>query len=427
MHRNRDFIASGCRMILRRFSVTILPACALALALQACGGGSSGGGSSGQSNTPGPGTPGTTRTTAATTRTPVPATLTPTATLTPVRPGGNGDDLLVALKSAAPGSTVVVVPGSYPALILHSGDLQGPVTLLADITTSSEVAGAVTINAVDANQRATAAAISLDGVTGLTIDGITAQGGKEESILVLNSPDTVIRNCIDRDSQGDGIFVQSSAGTVLFDNLTYRNTGAGIRVYGSSNVQVVNNTIYGNRGIGLFIGTASDPSSGVVVENNIINTNLGVGIEVESGNDATGDYNLNTDGYAGEASAGAHDIAADPLFVSGATGNFHLEPQLDDCTSGSPAINAGNPETSADFIAILQERTTQEDQKLDCVGSGCCTTLTASPTPGIVDLQPGEVDLGYHYAAPPPTPTPKPRTPAKTKTPTRTPTRTPTL
>jgi len=301
------------------------------------------------------------------------------------------------------------------------------VTLLADITGSSETAGTVTINAVDDNQRATAAAISLDGVTGLTIDGITAQGGTEESILVLNSPDTVIRNCTAVGSQGDGVFVESSNSAVVFDNLTYTNRSAGIRVYGSSNVQVVNNTIYGNHGIGLFIGTAADPSIGIVVENNIINSNTGVGFDVEQGNDVTSDYNLNTDGYAGNASAGAHDIAADPLFVAGGT-DFHLSPQLDDCTGGSPAVNAGDPDTAVDFIATLQQRTTREDQAPDCVGPGCCTTVLPSPTPVVVDLQPGQVDLGYHYPGLPPTPTPKAtRTAGKTKTPTRTPTRTPTV
>jgi parallel beta-helix repeat protein len=415
-------------MILRRFGIPALLAYVLALALHACGGG---GGGDGQASTPGPGTPGSGTpgaTLTATTRTPTggtPAAGTPTPlpTQTPVRPGGS---LLDALKGAAPGSTVLVAPGSYGALVVQSGDLQGPVTLLADITGSSEVVGAVTITAFD-GQRSTPAAISISGVTGLTIDGVTVQGGTEEGILVLDSPNTVIRNCVVRSNHGDGVFVQSSDATLVFDSLVYQNSDAGIRIYSSNDASAISNTVYGNHGVGIFVGTASAPSAGVVVENNIVDGNLGVGIEFESGNDVFSDYNLNTDGYGMQTAVGTHDLNANPQFLAAAAGDFHLSQQLDDCTGGSPAINAGDPDTAAGLIAALQQRSTQLDNRLDCVGSGCCTTLTASPTPEIVDLQPGEVDLGYHYPAPPPTPTPKPRTPARTKTPTRTPTRTPTV
>jgi parallel beta-helix repeat protein len=375
-------------MLLKRFSVTVLPAYVLALALQACGGGGNGG--SGQPTTPETGsTPpitqatSTATTAAAATPTPPPAA-TPTTPLpgeTPGQtPGQGGGSILDALKNAAPGSTVLVTPGTYPALVVQAGDLQGPVTLLADV--------------------ATAAAISITGVTGLTIDGITVQGGTEEGILVLNSPNTVVRNCVTRNNRGDGVFVQSSDGSVVFDNLAYQNTKAGIRVYSSNNISVFNNTVSGNSGAGIFIGTASAPSTGVVVENNIFNGNLGNGIEVDTGIIYTGDYNLNTDGYAPEAPVGSHDIDADPAFLSPALGEFQLLPQLDDCTGGSPAVNAGNPSTPTDLVAILEQRTTREDGRPDCVGAHCCTTLSADPTPQPVDLQPGQVDLGYHYPAP---------------------------
>jgi parallel beta-helix repeat protein len=318
-----------------------------------------------------------------------------------------------------------VAPGSYPALAVQSSDLQGPVTLLADVTGATESVGAVTIDAGGHS----VAAVSISGVSGLTIDGITAQGGTEEGILVVDSPDTTIRNCIAGNNRGDGVFVQSSDATLLFDNLSYGNTGAGIRIYSSNDVSVINNTIYGNRGAGIFIGTAADPSFGVVVENNIIDTNLGDGIEVRSGSDYMGDYNMNTDGYAPGTAGGVHDVigsSGSPGFVAPSLEDFHLTPQADDCTGGSPAINAGDPATAEDLVAILTQRTTRSDGLVDCVGALCCTTLTADPTPQPVELQPGQVDLGYHYAAPLATPTPAPRNPTRTRTPTRTPTITPT-
>jgi parallel beta-helix repeat protein len=381
----------------------------VAVALQACGGGG------GQPNTPpaantptrGVNTPVSgTQTPVSNTPTPVPDT--PTATPTAVHPG---NDLRTALRNAPPGSTVLVAPGTYPALVLQPGDLQGPVTLLADIAGVSESIGAVTI---DGHQQ-TAAAISITGVNDLTIDGVTVQGGTQEGILVLDSPGTVLRNCIIRNNSGDGIFIERAAGSLVFDNLVYQNTDAGIRLFGSNDARVINNTVYKNGGFGIFVGIASEPSTAVTIENNIINANTGKGIQVETNTGYFGDYNLNTNGYGTGAPAGAHDLNASPQFIAPDQGDFHLLTQLDDCTGGSPAINAGDPATSADLVAILQQRSTRSDGVFDCVGSRCCI----GPPPDFVDLQPGQVDLGYHYAVRPPTPTPAPRS-----TPTRVPTAT---
>ncbi len=408
-------------MLVRRFGVAVVPLCVVAVMLQACGGGGGGGDSSGPSGDGQPtatasrtptavrtGSPVATRT-GSSGASPTPVPVTPSApTQTPIRPGGNSDDILVALRGAAPGSTVLVAPGTYQALNITASDVQGPVTLLADVTGASESVGGVTISAVDSQNLPTDSAISVTGVTGLTIDGITAQGGTRQAILVQDSLDTTVRNCVVRNSRGDGVFIQSSDGTVLFDNLAYQNKGAGLRVYTSNNIQVFNNTVYGNSKAGIYVGTTAAPSTGVVAENNIIDGNVGVGIAVEDGNDAIGDYNLNTDGYTSDTLIGSHDIDANPLFDSPMTApaTFHLAPQLDDCTNGSPAINAGDPNTSADFIAMLQQRSTQANGMLDCVGTLCCVTASASPTPTIIDLQPGQVDLGYHYPGTPPTPVP---------------------
>jgi len=116
-----------------------------------------------------------------------------------------------------------------------------------------------------------------------------------------------------------------------------------------------------------------------------------------------GDYNLNYDAtngapYSPMSIAGHDDVMRMPQFVAptGLYPDFHLAPS-------SPAIDAGDPNTPADLLGLLQQRTTQSD----------CT-----PDSGLVDL-------GYHYlttdpSCPVPTPTPV-IVPTKAKTPTPTP------
>lgn len=366
-----------------------------ALLLQACGGGGGGGGG-GSVNSPSPSGP----------------TPFPTDTPTPVRAGGNIKD---ALKRALPGSTVVVAPGLYGPIVLDPGDLQGPVTLLADTTggLTESPSFPVTINAHGAP-----AAIMVSGQTGLTIDGFTLRGGAVAGVVASNSPQTTVRNCIVTGNTGDGVRLEQSDDALVFDNLVYGNPGAGIQVLGSNGALLINNTLYGNKGNAIFVGDATQPSASVVVENNIVNTNTPIGIVVDgaSTDGYQGDFNLNTDGYGDETPVGVDDFAANPLFILPSGGDFHVLGPDEFLGGGSPVIDAGDPEIDPDLAATLEARSIQSD--------------------GTLDVSP--VDIGYHYIAPQaftPTPlqvrtrtsTPLRGTPTRTPTgPTRTPTHTPT-
>ena len=366
----------------------------LALVLSACGGGggsgSTGGTSGGGASTPPSGSRGTptpirTATAARPADTPTPL---PTPTGMSIHPGSS---ILDALRAAPIGSTVVVAPGTYPALAIRAGDLQGPVTLFGDVTgRSSDSGGGAVI--IEGNG---AAALDIEGVSGLTIDGFTLEGGNEEGLLILDSVQTTVRNCVVTRNAGDGIFVDRSNEITIFNNLVSGQRGGGIRVYGSNTSRVLNNTVYGHRDNGIVIGDSQETMDDAQVENNIVNGNSPVGIVVDPGvTNYRGDFNLDTDGYGSATSPGASDITDPPLFADPTNFDFYLTPT-------SAAINAGDPTLDVDLVAQLSARSTQTDGTLD-----------APP-----------VDLGYHYAPPPPTPTPPPRNtrPKKTATPTPTP------
>jgi parallel beta-helix repeat protein len=385
---------------LRDLSVAALAFCVLAVVPQACGGGgsSSGGGASGepQSTQPGGQTPG--------------AEATPTVAPVVIPAGAN---IVEQVKRVAAGGTVIVLPGVYAPIVFNPGDLSGPVALIADETgqLSNGVAAPVIISS-----KGLSPAIEINGQSDVTLDGFTVHGAAGAGVLVKNSPRTVLLDCTISDTKGNGVQIESSDDTLVFNNLIFDNSGAGILVTGTNGLSIYNNTVYKSMASGISVGDAADPSSDVTLRNNILNSNAPAGIAVaESTSGYDGDYDLNNDGYDG-VSAGANDITGtgpgtDPLFMSPDTGDFHLLQGL--AGSTSPAIDAGDPDTSSDLVAVLQQRTTQTDGTLDT----------------------GPVDLGYHYLSalafatptPPPVPTSTRRPTAKTSaTPTRTPTHGPT-
>ena len=422
---------------------TVVLTCALAAVyLTACGGGGGGSGSSGnggsgtgsvggvtpprtqpigstatppsgstatRTNTPG----GTPASTPVDTATPV-VESTPTQTPIIVK-GGNLAD---AIRNTPSGQTLYVAPGSYAALKLRAGDVQGPIAVIADVT--GQVTG-TSPAPVLIDARGTTSAISLTSVDDLTFDGLTVRGATDSAILVDSGTGITIRNCTVESNDGDGIVVQDSDSTLVFDNLAHDNVGAGIVLLGSAATQVINNTSY-NNAQGVFIGSSNTfDSSDVLVKSNIFNKNdpgdgsaAGIVAETASLSGYDGDYNLNTDGYDGP-SAGDNDLDADPLFILPSSDDFHVLPPGPDGSGGSPVINKGDPATDGDLVAQLQVRTVRSDRFPDT----------------------GRVDIGFHYGnAIASTPTPVPtktrattptRTTAGTAVPTRTPTRTATL
>ena len=309
------------------------------------------------------------------------------------RPGASIAD---AARAAPPGSTIVVAPGLYAPVDLTGGNLQGPITLVADVSglQTDSPAAAVTINV-----RGSSAGIHLSGQGNVTLDGFTVRGAASAGVLVEQSDGVTVQNCTVTGSRGDGMLFTGSSSSLALDNLIFGNSGSGIEVRGSNDVRLINNTLYQNQNAGIAVGDAADPSSAIMVRNNIVNLNTPTGLVADPSTDGyDADYTLNTDGYGADTPAGFHDVIgniANPLFIAPAREDFHLANGLSG--SQSPAVNAGDPAIEADIADALDRRTTQTD--------------------GSVDTPP--VDLGYHYPPVQPTPTPKPK-PTRTPTSTRT-------
>ena len=144
-------------------------------------------------------------------------------------------------------------------------------------------------------------------------------------------------------TDGNGIIVDSNnndgyTGTTLVENnVAYGNGGTGMHATKSDNVTFLYNTAYGNNQTSALPEgqIAAMFGSNDVIENNIMDaTGSATGVVNNSYGGTTYDYNLY---YGGKVGAqGAHDIVADPNFVSPGTGNFALQ-------SNSPAIGHANP------------------------------------------------------------------------------------
>ena len=130
--------------------------------------------------------------------------------------------------------------------------------------------------------------------------------------------DVTIRNNVVENSQ---------TGTVL--GTWYSNTD-GSSVY---NINVFNNTFYSN-GTGILVRPMT--SASVSWENNIFANNGTAYVNTLNWNPGTANYNL----YFGGTGPGANSVTLNPLFNNAPAGDFSLQPT-------SPAINAGNPSTSA--------------------------------------------------------------------------------
>jgi hypothetical protein len=337
---------------------------------------------------------------------------------------GSGPALNTVINNALPGSTIYVAPGTYEPVTVSGRD-HGPITVIGDELAAvipNVAAGAVTITA-----RGGGAALTLDGQSGFTFDGVTLRGASDAALRITNSVQTTLQNSRVTANSSDAIVVENSSNTVLFDNLIDTNGGAGIRALSTFDLVIFNNTVYAAQRSGIAIGTGLQPAETTLIENNILYTNSTVGIEVDAASvDVTEDYNLNGNCpqppppappcYTG-LTPGEHDIygnyhTADPLFVVPGR-DFHL--QVGQNTSISPALDAGDPFTPQQFVDVLYVRSTQTDLVRDT----------------------GIVDLGYHYPQSiVATPTAVPSRPPSggggrpaatpTHTPTRTPTRTPT-
>ncbi|MGH3055704.1 MAG: right-handed parallel beta-helix repeat-containing protein, partial [Gaiellaceae bacterium] len=310
---------------------TILTACLVVFLGQACGGGSSGSSSDGTNN--GGGTPPPSNATATPRPTNTRTSATPSLTQpsqhgtpTPTQHGAptpsptsevptevptatpaqvtifSGESIADAAKRVPDGGIVVVAPGTYRPVVLNPGDLQGSVTIFADVTGefTNSPAAPVTISAGSNDE----AAFKASGQSGLAIDGLTLRGGRNAGFLCAGCDTTSVLDCTISGSQGDGVRFESSQDALVFNNLLTGNTGAGVRGLGTTNLQIVNNTIYKNHTNGVsLVPQNQSPSTSGYLRNNILNTNTPSGIFVDPGPPSSldgfdGDFNLNTDGYS---------------------------------------------------------------------------------------------------------------------------------
>jgi parallel beta helix pectate lyase-like protein len=190
----------------------------------------------------------------------------------------------------------------------------------------------------------------------------------------LNSRDSTIEDCKIHHNFGHGIQLFSSDGTMNVNNIIvrrnriYNNGSFGLGMYSGQNQTAYANVIYengwnlGSGGVRLGFGTPKfynnilyrngpgaavwvgqlQSGSGALIKNNIFKDSGGAPIQIDSGssgtmvqfNDFHGNGNGNAISNSGTNSTISNNITADPLFVSAASGDFHLQ-------LTSPAIDAG--------------------------------------------------------------------------------------
>lgn len=182
-------------------------------------------------------------------------------------------------------------------------------------------------NPLITNNIVTKGGISCSSVTGGVVSCNTISGASY-GISCSSSSNLLISNNIVLDSQFDGIKCTSS-NPVIANNIISGINANGISCY-SSSPAITNNTLIKNN-----IGINSLGTSAPAITNNIIAFNT-TGISKGTGA-ATLNRNCvygNTSNYIG-LSAGATDIAEDPLLVSWRYSKLHIQPD-------SPCIDAGD-------------------------------------------------------------------------------------
>lgn len=166
-------------------------------------------------------------------------------------------------------------------------------------------------------------------------------------------------------NQGDAVLVADSTQPVtLTNNVIVHNSGAGLWMTNFSHVSIINNTIAQNSksGIDAYVieSTPISPSVMTILNNIVVGNNwCGVYVTDRRGGLAVmADYNDVVDNHGNfcnlpPASIGAHNISADPRFVSSSSGDYHIQ-------FGSPArdtgTNVGAPASDKDGVPRPQGR-----------------------------------------------------------------------
>ena len=210
----------------------------------------------------------------------------------------------------------------------------------------------------------------LTNVEHVIIDGFVVRGGIEAGISVRSgSSNVIVRNCQANDND-TGILVLSSDDVLVFNNLVSGND-IGIDVRGTGRldgVRVVNNTVVDND-LGIAVGERATIVADLLVQNNLVQDNGSINIRAddESAPSLRLRHNLVfPEAYSPASLDHDTDLNEDAELE---TGGFRLTP-------GSPAVDAGDPETDPLLATALSQGSATTDGERD-------------------DL---EVDLGFHFS-----------------------------
>jgi len=184
---------------------------------------------------------------------------------------------------------------------------------------------------------------------GTLISGNVFDGNVQGAISGNNASPTIERNVFRNNSCDNQllsavvVFVNGSS-PLIVNNIFENNpcTGIDITLPQGFAPQVMNNTFVGNR-TAIRVDRRVPQVTQIYRNNIIVQNGIGFEIDVVGGNDADNPVwanNLvfgNTTNYQGTApqTGISGNISADPLFINGAAGDYHLQP-------GSPAINTGS-------------------------------------------------------------------------------------
>ena len=220
--------------------------------------------------------------------------------------------------------------------------------------------------------------VTCEGNDHVVLDGfeIRNSGGTSYGVYVKNSGIT-IRDC-DVHSAWRGIGIIYGSGNITEQDAlidfcrVHDNTGAGVFINDADNpaVGILYSAVYNNGGVGVYSQTTNTAlvnctvayngadgidlggSSGNDLTLNIVAGNAGYGISCTS---ATPDIDYNdvwgntSGGYSG-CSAGAHDMAVDPLFCDGPSGDVAVHATSPTLEFGMGALGIGCPEGPQDLV-----------------------------------------------------------------------------
>jgi peptidyl-prolyl cis-trans isomerase SurA len=236
--------------------------------------------------------------------------------------------------------------------IVFGSDLRGEIVLDDTLDVDTDVAikgpgaGVMTVRRPDGT------VVSVSGT--VTLTGLTITGG--ETALEFEKGKLTLIECGVVGSSGDGI-VNKGGRLVLVRSLVAGNDGVGI-ANNSGSTTCVNSTIAGNRGSGIAVEDGSVTSASCTIVRN-----GGTGLDAGDG-EATAENTvvaLNAQGCRGHVTSAGYNLTDDLRCTFGQTGDTTSDdPRLGELasnggatatvapTSGSPAIDGGNPSGCAD-------------------------------------------------------------------------------